>query len=169
MKPQFSKGFSLIEVMVALIICAVGLLGLAKMESLALSSTGIAGARSIAAIEASSMAAAMHANRAFWGTAIAPGTTTITSANAAAITPTCTAVGACNNATKMANYDLQQWAASLVSVLPNFVGIITCTTSTLPVNCTITIKWAEVGVAIDPSQTNMASQTVPTYTVYVEP
>src|ERR1700678_4179404 len=62
-----SEGFSLVEVMVALVVCCVGLLGLAKMEALSISSTGIAGARSLAAIEASSLAAAMHADRGYWG------------------------------------------------------------------------------------------------------
>ena len=40
-------GFSLIEVMVALIIVSVGLLGIAKMQALAYASTGIAGKRSL--------------------------------------------------------------------------------------------------------------------------
>lgn len=170
MKTKFSRGFSLVEVMVALIICAFGLLGLAKMESLALSSTSVAGGRSLAAIEASSMAAAMHANRAYWGTSVAqPVTTVDVSSLTPAVTPACTAAGACTTAQQMANYDVQQWANSLNSVLPNFFGIITCTTSKLPVTCTITIKWAEAGVAINAQQSNMANLAAPTYTVFVEP
>ncbi len=169
MKFKQSKGFSLIEVMVALIICAFGLLGLAKMESLALSSTGIAGSRSIAALEASSMAAAMHANRAYWGNSGAPNVTTVTAASAAPITPSCITVGACTTPQNMANYDVQQWAVALKAVLPNFLGTITCTTSTLPINCTITIQWAEAGVAISAAQNNMSNLAVPTYTIYVEP
>jgi len=168
MKSKHAEGFSLVEVMVALIICSFGLLGLAKMESLALSSTSVAGGRSIAAIEASSMAAAMHANRAYWGTAVAQSVTTVNLASAATISPACTTVGACT-AQQMANYDVQQWAASLKAVLPNFLGIITCTTTTLPVTCTITIKWAEAGVAINSEQTNISNLAVPTYTVFVEP
>jgi type IV pilus assembly protein PilV len=168
MKIHSAKGFSLVEVMVALVIVAFGLLGLAKMESLALSSTSVAGYRSIAAIEASSMAATMHANRAYWGSAVAQAVTTINAASAAPVTPVCTVAGACN-AQQMAAYDLQQWAASLQSVMPNFLGTITCTTTTLPVTCTITIQWAEAGVAINAQQTNMANLAVPTYTVFVEP
>ena len=169
MKLGHSKGFSLIEVMVALIICAFGLLGLAKMESLALSSTGVAGSRSIAALQASSMAAAMHANRAYWGNSGARNVTTVTAASAAPITPACITVGACTTPLQMANYDVQQWAASLKAVMPNFLGTITCTTTTLPVTCTITIQWAEAGVAISAVQNNMTNLAVPTYTIYVEP
>jgi len=69
---QACRGFSLVEVMVALVVCAIGLLGLAKMESLAVASTSVAAARSIAAIEASSLAAAMHANKAYWAAGTAP-------------------------------------------------------------------------------------------------
>jgi type IV pilus assembly protein PilV len=61
-----ARGFSLMEVMVALVVSTVGLLGLAKMEALALSSTSVAGSRSLAAIEAASLAAAMHANPGYW-------------------------------------------------------------------------------------------------------
>ena len=75
------RGFSLVEVMVALVICAVGLLGLAKMESLALSSTSVANSRSLAAIEASSLAAAMHANPGYWAAGKAPATTVVSAAN----------------------------------------------------------------------------------------
>src|ERR1700727_3977341 len=55
-----ARGFSLMEVIVALVVSPVGLLGLAKMEALAMSSTGVASSRSLAAIEASSLAAATH-------------------------------------------------------------------------------------------------------------
>jgi type IV pilus assembly protein PilV len=168
MKSNRAKGFSLVEVMVALVIVAFGLLGLAKMESLALSSTSVAGARSLAAIEASSMAAAMHANRAYWATGSALNVTTVTTASTAPTSAICTTAGVCN-AQQMALYDLQQWAVALKAVLPNFLGTITCSTTTPPVNCTITIQWAEAGVAINAQQTNIGSLAVPTYTVFVEP
>ena len=171
MKLRQERGFSLVEVMVALVICAIGLLGIAKMESLALSSTGVASGRSLAAIEASSMAAAMHANRAYWGNAAtAPATTLVDAgANNYSSATACTTAGVCNTAQKMALYDLQQWSLALKAVLPNFFATINSSTTTLPVNCTITIQWAEAGVAINSQQTNMANLAVPTYTVFVEP
>jgi type IV pilus assembly protein PilV len=63
---QYSKGFSLVEVMVALVIIAIGMFGIAKMQAVALSSTGASRSRALAAIEASSLASAMHANRLYW-------------------------------------------------------------------------------------------------------
>jgi type IV pilus assembly protein PilV len=92
--PKAARGFSLVEVMVALIVIAIGMLGIAKMQGLALSSTGASRSRALAAIEASSLASAMQANRAYWSlagstpgtitvTTLAGGTPTITSTNAA--------------------------------------------------------------------------------------
>jgi type IV pilus assembly protein PilV len=173
--PQISRrsaGFSLVEVMVALIVTSIGLLGLAKMESLALSSTGVASSRSLAAIQASSLAAAMHSNRAYWGAGRAPAVTTVNNSPAnnfstavACTTPGTTACGP----DFMAFYDLQQWAIALQAVLPGYNSTITCSTGGFPVNCTIQVQWAENAVAGTAQQTNMAALQVPTYSVYVEP
>lgn len=84
------RGFSLLEVMVALIIISVGMLGIAKMQGLALSSTTASRSRALAAIEASSLAAAMQANRTYWSNSSStPGTITITT-SAGTATPTST-------------------------------------------------------------------------------
>jgi type IV pilus assembly protein PilV len=84
---QRSRGFTLVEVMVALIIIAIGTLGIAKMQALALASTSASRSRALAAIEASSLAAAMHANRAYWGSSAAtPGNITVTTATGTATT-----------------------------------------------------------------------------------
>src|SRR5215469_8219294 len=66
--PRTLRGFTLVEVMVALIIISVGLLGIVGMEGLALSSTANARMRSLAALEAAGLAATMHTNRDFWST-----------------------------------------------------------------------------------------------------
>jgi type IV pilus assembly protein PilV len=168
MRIKTARGFSLVEVMVALIVVAIGLLGLAKMESLALASTTTAGSRSIAAIQASSMAAAMHANRAYWGDAVAPPLTTVTNSTAAGGLAPCTLAAPCAPVA-MANYDLQNWSLAMNQVLPLYYATITCTTATPPVNCIIQIKWAENGVAIDALQTNIGNLASSTYQIFVEP
>jgi len=69
-------GFSLVEVMVAVIVICVGLLGIAKMQALALSNTSTSRLRALAAIQAAGLAAAMHSNREYWAGATPPVTTT---------------------------------------------------------------------------------------------
>jgi type IV pilus assembly protein PilV len=179
---QRQRGFSLVEVMVALVVTSIGLLGLAKMESLALSSTGVASARSLAAIQASSLAAAMHANRGYWAS-LAPASTTVTvigstvtisdpGLSSAVPNGGCVVPGA-NSCTAnfMAAYDVQQWAVALGALLPASISTITCTTVTTaaPVTCTIQIQWAENAIALNAQQTSMNTLQAPTYTLYVEP
>jgi type IV pilus assembly protein PilV len=165
-----ARGFSLVEVMVALVICAVGLLGLAKMESLALSSTSVAGSRSIAAIEASSLAAAMHANPGYWSAGFAPATTIVSAAsNFSAAGPCLTpGAGSCIPSA-MAFYDLQQWAIALAAVLPAYLATITCSTAGFPITCTIQIQWTENAVAANATQTQIGALAAPTYVLYVQP
>ena len=68
-QPMRMRGFSLVEVLVALIIIAVGLLGIAKMDALVLSNAGISRQRALIALEAQSLAASMHADRDYWDSA----------------------------------------------------------------------------------------------------
>ena len=174
------RGFSLIEVLVALVVTSVGLLGLAKMESLSLSSTGVAAGRSIAAIEASSLAAAMHANSAYWsgGFLAQPATVSVVGATVVISDPglssvvNCTVAGAnACTADLMAAYDVQQWASSMGQVLPASFSTISCSAPTIlvPANCTIQIQWAENAVALNARQSNMGNVQAPSYVLYVQP
>jgi type IV pilus assembly protein PilV len=182
-----SRGFSLVEVMVALIIVSVGLLGIAKMQALALSSTGTARLRSLAALEAASLAASMHADRAYWaaGATAAPITITGTSAGPTisdttlATITSCTQSGATRptacTAAQMAAEDLQQWAGGgtvtggLQTLLPNYLATISCENAAgAPVTCTITIQWSEHLVNIN-KQEAVAAATPSPYVLLVEP
>jgi type IV pilus assembly protein PilV len=180
---QACRGFSLVEVMVALVVCAIGLLGLAKMESLAVSSTSVAAARSIAAIQASSLAAAMHANKGYWASGTAPASTTVTvtnNPNTVVISdpvlnsppPNSCSIPGTNSCTmdQMAAFDVQSWATSLQTLLPGSFSTITCTTASFPVTCTIQIQWTENAVAAN-AQQNFAVNPLqtPTYELYVQP
>ncbi len=86
--PMFSRarGFSLIEVLVALLVISIGLLGIAKMQALALANTNGGRLRALAAIEAASLAASMQAERNYWGNLAASETITITSTSTAGTT-----------------------------------------------------------------------------------
>jgi type IV pilus assembly protein PilV len=181
-----ARGFSLIEVMVALIVLSVGLLGIARMQSLAMSSTAVASKRSLAAIEAASLAAAMHANRGYWTNgdpsnatiAIAGTTFTFTGAAllSAAGSPNCNQGGAQAPCTpvNLAAFELRQWAANLNSMLPSDGVTVTCGAIT-PVSCTINITWQEGTVAMNQQQAAQSAANpisalqLPSYTLYVQP
>lgn len=176
-----TAGFSLIEVLVSLIVISIGLLGLAKMASLGIASTNVAGTRSLAAIEAASLASMMHADRAYWAGGFAPAsftvsggagaTTSISNTNLQA-NPACTSTGtsACLPAA-IAAHDVNTWAADLNSVLPPYLATVACTTTVgTAVSCAIQIQWAENGIAINSQQQgNMNSLAAPTYILYVVP
>jgi type IV pilus assembly protein PilV len=181
MHPQGSRGFSLVEVMVALIVIAVGMLGIGKMQALALASTTTASMRSLAALEAASLAASMHADRDFWA-ATPPTTTTVAATGisstlsgfpgSASVTCSTPGTDSCTP-TVLAEYDLQQWVAALDQILPNPTATIACSNATLPTSCTIQISWSENAVAINSTEaSNVSSNETfqnPTYTLYVEP
>ncbi|HME38299.1 MAG TPA: type IV pilus modification protein PilV [Steroidobacteraceae bacterium] len=179
-----SNGFSLVEVLVALVVTAIGLLGIAKIQALAYASTGTASARALVAIQAAGLASAMHANRNYWSLGLAPSPLTITgtaiSDNTLNVTATgktdCWLGGAgpapCVPAT-LAAFDLHTWANALSAMMPNGnpVTVITCPPGAQPLNCTIVITWNEKAVALN---TQAAANTTaatfsPSYTLYVEP
>jgi type IV pilus assembly protein PilV len=170
---RHARGFSLMEVMVALVVSTIGLLGLAKMEALAMSSTGVASSRSLAAIEASSLAAAMHANPGFWQAGTAQASYTISgtaTTNPYAASPTCTLTGASSCSVQaMAFNDLNQWAGAVSQVLPGYLATIACSQASFPVTCTIQLQWTENGVAVNAQQTQMNSLVTPTYVLFVQP
>ncbi len=178
------QGFTLLEVMVALFVLSVGLLGVVKLEALAYSSTNTAAKRSIAALEAASLAAAMHVNRGYWTTAdpsggtivvraatVAPGGITVNAAapllaGVASVLQNCKSPGTPCLPLNMAAYDLQQWALALESVGTTAVATINCGNAT-PVSCMINIQWAENTVNMSAQETGALAS--PSYTLYVEP
>ena len=183
-------GFSLVEVMVALIVVSVGMLGIAKMQALALASTGTAKMRSLAAIQAASLAATMHADRAYWAgiganltvTVLPNGTITGNGTQITAPASHCSAVATPCTSAQIAAQDLSDWAAGVNGTLPNDTATITCNidaTGSNPVNCTIQLVWTENVVALNTSSNaaataqqnkNALAATAQTqYTLYVEP
>jgi type IV pilus assembly protein PilV len=192
-----ARGFSLVEVLVALIIIAVGLLGIAKMQALLLADTGVSRLRTLVALEASSLAASMHANADYW--AVAPTTlpgdltvtinpsaaTTVTSAgdnnlaggiSAALGNPNLCELGSGSvpcTAADMAGYQLVQWEQAMANVLNTATTDIVCA----PVNngvteiavCTITISWTENTVNANRQENNNAAFQNQVYQLVVDP
>jgi type IV pilus assembly protein PilV len=168
-----APGFSLLEVMVALVVLSVGLLGIAKMQALGIASNSVAGKRALAAAQADSLAAAMHENRAYWTSAAAVGTVTASPAAVASCVQGVAGSAAPCTPGPLATYDLQRWAQSLAALLPNPVGTVTCQLGVGVVTCQITITWTEKTLAINTNgqaaSATAAGTNVPTYTLFVEP
>jgi type IV pilus assembly protein PilV len=180
-----TRGFTLIEVLVALIISAIGLLGIAKLQALVFANTGSASARSLVAIQAAGLASAMHANRLYWAAGAAPSPFTITGPviSDTTLNTTATALQDCNltgstvtlpcSPAVLAAYDLHTWANALNTLMPGSIPVttITCPPVVIPVNCTIQITWNEKTVSLNAQATaNTTTATfAPTYTLYVEP
>jgi type IV pilus assembly protein PilV len=183
------RGTSLIEVLVALVIVSVGLLGVAKMQALAISSSRTSSLRSLIAIQAGSMASAMHANQAYWqtyliGNTLTPFSATLTYSGTTptvTITATDTGLTASSNcstgtctAQKMAAYDLQQWALSLWALTQN-VGSASVNPPTIscvgtgPVTCTVEIQWTENTINIVNATSGGGSTAASVYNLVVQP
>jgi type IV pilus assembly protein PilV len=172
-------GFSLVEVMVALIIICVGLLGIAKLQALMLSNTGASRMRALAALEASSIAATMHADRDYW--AGTPAATTTVNDTAAAkgvtstdsnlqTTPDCTSTGSdapCSSV-KVAAFDLQNWLNDMYVTLPASTSMIVCAPN-IVVTCTVTITWQENVVASNSQEAGTNPFQNQTYQLVVNP
>lgn len=126
-----SKGFSLMEVLIALLILAVGLLGIAALQSVALKTNHSAYQRTQATFLAYDMIDRMRANR----TAAMAGNYNL------AMTATPSGSGT------LAEQDLVDWIDNYVAqLLPVGDGSIACVDNdgngTLEV-CTITVQWDE--------------------------
>lgn len=185
--PGGSRGFSLLEVMVALVVLCVGLLGILKLEAAAISSTTVAAKRSLAALEGASLASSMHVNRGFWvnatGAAITvQGTAALVTAGAPTLAASLAAPLGCTPSTNanpcapadMAAYDLTEWAKALQPLLPNYTATISCPVAPI-LSCTVNIVWNENAVAINAQEAaaQLANPNAtfenPSYTLYVEP
>jgi type IV pilus assembly protein PilV len=171
-----ATGFSLVEVMVALIVMSVGLLGIAKMQALALSSTTSARIRSIAALEAASLASTMSADRTYWANVTADPAVTLSAAGVVtASDPTLQPNTTCPcTPPQIAFNDLSDWAADLKLQLQNVQGTVNCTPPTAPTaptptpaSCTISLNWTELQVVSNARQT--AAPTAINYTLHVNP
>ncbi len=168
-------GFTLIEVLIAVLISTVALLGLAKMQALAISSTKESGSRALIAMQAGSLAGMMQANPVFWGS----GTVQNFSIDNGAITDganglNATVAGRCATTActpaQMAAVDVQDWAANMALQFPQYTVNVVCPAA-LPVNCAIYMGWIEKQVAINKSTATGAATQVTTqhFSIYVRP
>lgn len=147
MKAKHNRGFSMIEVMVALLIFSLGLMGMAGLMVVSVKTNQSAYLRTQASFLAQAMADRMRANigliNSYNGSY---------SAATAAVDP-CAAGVACPPATMVAR-DRAVWSQQLIDSLPNPTATVACNGAVMgtlvhagaaPYNglCTLTIAWDE--------------------------
>ena len=134
--PIKPNGFTLVEVLVSMVILAIGLLGMAAMQATTLKSNLSAYQRSQATQLAYEMADRIRANLIASNSYVVA-EDALAGKQAAA---NCTTVAGCT-ATDMANTDLADWYAALIASLPLARGSIAIDGPTRV--ATITIRWDE--------------------------
>jgi type IV pilus assembly protein PilV len=142
-----SRGFTLVESLVALVVLSIGMLGIAALHVEGLRSARTALTRTTAVTLAADMADRIRANR-----------TTPASYEAAVtgddINDKCQPAGAGCTADELARHDKATWLGVLGNALPGGSGTIDCADpAAVPATYTITITWSEVGVAVASSYT----------------
>ena len=156
---QYQRGFSLTEVLIALLVLMFGVLGMVGLQAMAVSNAVAGQYNGQAAIEASSIAAAMKANAEYWGSL--PGTVTVTpgttpgsiaiSGGPAAFSGSCVSGTTCT-AAQMAYYDLTTVGTDIASNLPGGTLGISCVLNgavcASPALFTLTITWFEKNIAL---------------------
>lgn len=133
MNKKIHKGFTLIEVLVTIVILALGLLGLASLQSYGLRTNHSAYLRSQATMLAYDIVDRMRVNRdeaRNGGYDIAIGTTATSPTNCASVAVSCTPA-------QIRQFDLAQWENSVNTLLPSGDGAITRAGSVI----TITVRW----------------------------
>ena len=136
-------GFTMVEVLVALVVLAIGLLGIAALYLNSLQSGRTAIYRTQAVNLAADLADRIRANRtaqAAYGTLFADAEVQVAG---------CYTTGGCID-TDLASSDLALWKGTVAQLLPNGQGQVVVTLPIIPGDPTsyvVTVQWAEVGEA----------------------
>jgi len=137
------SGFSMVEVLVALVVLAIGLLGIAALYLNSLQAGRTAIYRTQAITLAADLADRIRMNRsaqAAYGSLFA---------DAEAVIGSCSTTGGCADA-DLASTDLANWKAEIAEQLPNGQGQVAVTAPVgigEPATYVVIVRWAEVGEA----------------------
>lgn len=142
--PSRQRGSTLIEVLVAILILSIGLLGIAGLQASSLRFSQGGWARAAVATSLSDMAERVRTNpdstdTAYQLTATYAAQRTAIDTNAVTSAKDCEAVATCTPA-EMADYQLAQWRLALARDLPGGAGYVTGTRST---GYVVTTMWLD--------------------------
>ncbi len=134
-------GFSMVEVLVALVVLGVGMLGIASLYVVTLRSSGSAISRMQAVNLASDIGDRIRANRtagSAYALAAAEGEVEEAEAATSCVTNPCSPAA-------MAAYDLEVWQQQIARTLPGASGSIDIDDSETPWTYTVRVDWTESG------------------------
>lgn len=139
------SGFSMIEILISMLIFAIGGLVIAGIMALTLSNNTQSGDKEIASIQANNMANMIQSNQQYWVNGAGD---SINETAPSAVETSCNNSSANCTPTEIANEDLSNWGYYLSKYLPNGTGNVTCTTQAPNQNtpamtvCNITVYWS---------------------------
>lgn len=142
-------GVSMVEVLVALVVMSVGMLGIASLYVTALQAKTTSQSRMQAVNLANDMADRIRANSNVSASsiyALTEGTVLSSEPSTVCVSNGTTTPGTICTADQLAAYDKYLWSAAAISTLPGTVKrsiIATDPTPTTPAIYTITLKWTE--------------------------
>ncbi len=139
------KGFTLFEVLIAVLVLSLGLLGIAGLQVMSVKNTNSAYQRAQATQLSYDIIDRMRANRAeaektSSGYAVAFGGTYTASTACEGASNTCTP-------SSMATYDIANWKSSLANTLPGGDGEVSINSASKMV--TVSIRWDDLIVKLD--------------------
>lgn len=129
-----NQGFSLIEVLVALLVLSIGLLGLAMLQVQGMRANSDAYLRTQATIIAYDLIDRMRINN------VAAQTGAYTASAAPIGVTNCETTGGCQLATDRAKWDLVNWYGELANTLPGYQATVSAPSGN---KITITISWTQ--------------------------
>lgn len=135
-----TRGFTLVEVLVALIVLAIGLIGVAKLYVVTIQGNASATSRLYAVNLGSDLADRIRANRT-GGSAYAGAAANNSCSGGALRATLCTSA-------QMAAHDLYLWQAQIAALMPpGTTGTVAYVSggTNLPATYTITLAWREAG------------------------
>ncbi len=138
-----NNGFTLLEVMIALMIFSIGLLGLAGLQASGMSSNKTADLRSTAIILAHDMSERIRAN--------GRGSSTDYDSITASFTPStpgtnCVTSTGCTSQSLVSTWDIFEWKNNISNTLPGGKGSISRANATSPF--IITVMWDEARTGV---------------------
>lgn len=178
-------GFTLVELLMTMVIVAVGILGIVKLEAAGVAESQVSRVRSLMTFQAESLASSMRANRGYWADVTVAGPSfSVTAGSTTLSYPTGLSAGtdaACKtaacSASQLAYADLTAWGNAFVGAFPGASATVACSgaspactagSSAVPRSYDITLTWSEKTLAVNRSGNN--TSTVPVSMVlHVQP